>query len=468
MRFGVVQAVRRLILPLFLPTAAAAVIFVWPERPVCVIPSDYRDFLATDAVSRQLIFLLFDQNGNEPPVIERRDVTTGHVVSATPLEWAGVAAEIRKTANRNGETFSAQFQISADRSSLLWSQMSRQDTDDAEHPDQSRCAVFDTTTGRRRGPSFGTPLGQWTALSPDGRWLLASRQASAHQLSMIDTWSGRPLIDLDPPSAGSSLAHACFSPDSRRMLLQWTGSPIVYQFDLDSRLIERKYRLAEDTTNADNDNVWETVAEWRSGELRTHLTYCAAGTTQFFSWSFRERTCRRPFDGGTLSPGEIDPLLNVITNCVGPTRPAPGEGDGWVAQARYTNDPESAFSQYVDKVETWIGCGRLVNWKGRYGGRTVVRIIDRATNAVRFEMEEMSGPLRVVLDGQYVLRPAYTPVPGIEVWRTDGWPRWVWAITGGIGTLVTMTLLARPMRRRLASGRTFMPPALAAPSARAG
>jgi hypothetical protein len=451
------MGLRRVILRLLLPATAAVVVFVWPERPTYIIPDDYREFLAADANTRQLVFLLFDQNANEPPIIERREAATGRVVSATPLEWAGVAAEIRKMANRDGEIFSAQFQISADGSSLLWSQMSRQDADDAEHPDQSRCAVFDTTTGQRRGPSFGTPLGHWTALSPDGRWLLAPRQASAHQLSIIDTGSGRPLIDLDPPMAGSSSADGCFSPDSRRVLVQWSGSSIIYQLDLESRLIERKYRLAEYTTNEDNDNVWETLAEWRPGELRTRLTYCAAGTTQFFSWSFRTRTCRRPFDGVTLSLAEIDPLLDDKTNCFGPKRPAPGEGDGWVAQASCTNDPESAFSQYVDKVETWIGHGRLVNWNGRYGSRSFVRIIDRSTQGVRFEIEEKSGHVRVVLNGLYVLRPAYTPVPGIEVWRTDAWPRWVWATAGGIGVLMALRLFARIAGRKTVPGRLPLP-----------
>jgi hypothetical protein len=440
----------RLFLRLLVSATTALTIFAWPERPVYVISNEDREFLAADVTSRHLIFLFFDQDGNQPPVVERRDVATGHVISTTPLEWADIAAKSRRLANRNGQKFGAQFQISADGTSLLWSQMAWCDKDDGG--DESCGAVFDVKTGRH-GTIFDMASWDNVAWSPDGRWMLLGKPRYSHALSIIDTRSGKPIVEFDAPSGDSTSVHGCFSPDNRRALFQWSGGPNVYQVDLDSLLIERKYRLAEFTTNEDNDNVWESLAEWRPGELRTHLTYCAAGTTQFFQGSFRKKTCRRPFDGVTLSAGELDPFMD--DSGVGIERGTRGEGDGWVARAIIGDDTESKFSQWLGGVENWWGRGLLMNWRGRYGTRFTVQIIDRATNAVRYEFTEFAWETaHAVLDGTYLLLGSGDH---FEVWRTNAWPRWCWAIGGGIGVFAAMCLVARFRAKRVRPGVHTMP-----------
>jgi hypothetical protein len=445
---------RRTILALLLAGATATGIAVWPARPAYVISSDNRTFLSVDVNARQLLTVMFDEDSSAPPTIERRDVVTGRLMSATPLDWADVVAEVRQVVARDNNAWGSCFHISADCTTLNWSETIAIKGHDRQ---EDRSADFDTTTGRRLGPIRHVSFANCEAWSPDGRWMLMPKSDSSRQFDIIDTRSGQPLMRVEPPSGTSSSAHGCFAPDSRHLALQWSDGAILYQINLDTRSIERTYRLMEYTTNADNDNVWETVAEWRPGELRTELTYCAVGTTQFFDFSFRHRTSRHRFDGEALGEGQIDPLLD--DNPLGLERGSRGEGDGWVARAVIGDGSESMLSQWLGVVESRFGRGLLVNWRGRFGTRYTVRIIDRASNAVRYEYTQFAWEnSQVVLDGSYVL---LMTCGRMEVWRTDVWPRWLWATAGGIGMLAAMMILARIGRagiqrfRRLVTARSL-------------
>ena len=388
---------RARLLSLALAVGAAAFVCGWPETPLWKLDDETsREFVFADADARRLLFLCEPQG--RLPIVERRDLATGRLVTAVTLDGKELL-EVSKFADKDGYASGPETHFSAGGRFVFWSQRAT----NSAHDILSRCAVFDTATGRRQGPIVETK--EWigfVSLSPDGRWVLMWSLRNRHCLCLLDVQAGQPATEFPAPPRDWSTAAGSFSPDGRWVLFQYGNGPELYQVNVATRAVERTHRLAAET-RVGNDDVWETLVDWRPGELRTELTHVDARTTQSFNWSFRKRKCRRHFDAQSLGEGVIDPLLD------GPywddAQGSRGEGGGWVARAVRADDSESMFSQCVSKVESWFGGGLLVNWQGRFGSRNTVQVIGRTTNSVRYEATEwFCDKIQVVLDGSTYVR----------------------------------------------------------------
>src|SRR5262245_18277602 len=199
---------RYVILGILLAVPTAGVIQLWPPIPAYRIPGANRKYLADARSNRELLFLVFDSQSDEPPVIERRAASSGGLLASTPLEWAKMSILV----NRRHETL-----ISADRTTFVWLQ---EISEFAASKERCRGAAFDTITGQLLGDVFICEDIGYCYLSPNVHWLMIFRGIPTYRLVIHYTTSGKSHHEIPAPNEFFALLHGCFSPHSKQALFQ--------------------------------------------------------------------------------------------------------------------------------------------------------------------------------------------------------------------------------------------------------
>ena len=424
---------RYLILGLTLAVPIAGVVQIWPASPLYRIPGgDERTFLADDLAEHELMFLMFDPKSGDAPVIERRAARSGRLTSSTPLDWEKLAG---RNLTRDYGTL-----VSADRRTIVRVFLIDVGLDVAHFC----AAAFDTITGKVLGDIIVCDMnGFW--LSPDGHWFLMALQAPSCRLVILDTRSGLIHCEIPAPAGLSAALHGRFSPDSRKVLFQWSYAGedgdetrrTLNLLDIQSRTVERKFILPVRDINQLSQI---DLDEWRPGEVRI------SETTYPRALSYQEKCYRHSFDGVTLGEGQFDELLSNDYLSFSGSLACCGEGDTWVAHrfvdwgaANYEPDWRASWR----RLEALIGVSILdkLNLPQYHGW---VRIIDRRTREVVFHQDVATGyDCHVVLNGEFFISAGDDESPGIEVWPIHPTPRWIWSAATFLGVTAAFSFVGR-------------------------
>jgi hypothetical protein len=439
--------IRYLFLGMLLAPVAMSVCYGWSFQPSYYLSGENRRFLADDDSRQELLFLVYDEKAQSPPLIERRTARTGQLLSETSLEWGQMGVF-------SGRQHKAIF--SADRSLLVWLQELSAFTNAIG---TCRCAVFSVTSGKQVSDVIAFDGFSNCYLSSNGRWLMF-RKYPNYCAVIYDVNNKVIYHEVASPNNEIASLHACFSPNSEQVIFQWSNAGpkggelgrTLHLFDLPNRKLVQTFVLPETMLATEpvreSDDRSLNVSDWRPNELRT----C------FHQWPYRRfplpfshehltRTYIHRFDGNRLREGRAIELLDTWSQFASGKLDNCGEGNDWVGQCFVDSlrVHESKWCTTLRKLERKIGIS-LVDWLGptKYHGNA--KIIEKKTKETRFEMD-LRSPVgcTLVLNGEYLIAHAGGPeYPNIEVWRVSSVGHWLYyVVVPGIATVALFALSSR-------------------------
>ncbi len=420
---------RYLIMGILIAVPVGMLIHIWPQMPAYRIPGG-RHFLADDPEQRQLLFLLDQRREQKPPVIQRYDATSGRLVSEMALQgekWHPWHADVDSSLITKDLKTLAVFEFDMNHDSLnpAWTVF-----------------LYETQTGKLIGKlSFDEFHSK--GFSPDGKWFAALHGYG--KLAIVDTQNCQRRFEASKPESVVAFPDiTVVSPHERKQLL--------FQCHVPGEDGQKIHAL--NLQNGETRVVGQLPADHRllGGHVLNVRSFKPLMIRQFqtplASW------LRHEFDGERLSEGVPDSSFGSdYSICHQPHLAF--ESASLVSQHEsYPDRKSSNWIALYRKLDS-LGVGQFLELPEHDLGGSV-RLIDRVSGKIQFE-KQVAFPTncRFTMGGSLMmLDPSHGVIslgafiepsapPAIEIYRTDGWPRWIWTTLSVLAVLFVFALLAR-------------------------